>query len=156
MTQEEWDVVLSKKEVVFARTSPIHKLEIVARCQAVGHIVAVTGDGVNDSPAMKKSDLGVSMGISGSDISKEVAQMILLDDNFATIVDGIKEGRLIFGNLKKSIRYELTHIFPEVFPFLVFIVLGLPLGISSILILFIDLGTVSRASSRHLRCLNYC
>eukprot|EP00475_Leptophrys_vorax_P005425 TRINITY_DN13281_c0_g3_i2.p1 TRINITY_DN13281_c0_g3~~TRINITY_DN13281_c0_g3_i2.p1 ORF type:complete len:620 (-),score=194.27 TRINITY_DN13281_c0_g3_i2:53-1783(-) len=141
MTNAEWDTVLRKKEIVFARTSPVNKLEIVARCQAKGHVVAVTGDGVNDSPALKKADLGVSMGISGSDISKEVAGMILLDDNFATIVEGIKEGRLIFINLKKSIMYTLTHIGPEIWPFLLFIAGGLPVALSSLLILFIDLGT---------------
>jgi len=141
MTNDEWDAVLNKKEVVFASTSPIHKLQIVARCQAMGHIVGVTGDGVNDSPALKKADLGISMGISGSDISKEVAGMILLDDNFATIVDGIKEGRLIFTNLKKCIRYVLTHIIPEVWPFIFYIILGLPLALSSLQILMIDLGT---------------
>eukprot|EP00475_Leptophrys_vorax_P045385 TRINITY_DN9399_c0_g1_i1.p1 TRINITY_DN9399_c0_g1~~TRINITY_DN9399_c0_g1_i1.p1 ORF type:complete len:1122 (-),score=367.71 TRINITY_DN9399_c0_g1_i1:46-3411(-) len=141
MTNAEWEAVLRKKEVVFARTSPIHKLEIVARCQAMGHIVAVTGDGVNDSPALKKADLGVSMGISGSDISKEVAGMILLDDNFATIVDGIKEGRLIFVNLKKCIRYILTHIAAEIWPFLLYIAGGLPLALNSLQILMIDLGT---------------
>jgi sodium/potassium-transporting ATPase subunit alpha len=141
MTNQEWEVVLRKKEIAFARTSPIHKLEIVARCQALGHVVAVTGDGVNDSPALKKADLGISMGISGSDISKDVAGMILLDDNFATIVDGIKEGRLIFANLKKCVGYVLTHIAPEIWPFLFYIVAGLPLALNSIQILMIDLGT---------------
>eukprot|EP00475_Leptophrys_vorax_P045386 TRINITY_DN9399_c1_g1_i1.p1 TRINITY_DN9399_c1_g1~~TRINITY_DN9399_c1_g1_i1.p1 ORF type:complete len:957 (+),score=325.90 TRINITY_DN9399_c1_g1_i1:346-2871(+) len=141
MTNAEWEAVLRKKEVVFARTSPIHKLEIVARCQAMGHTVAVTGDGVNDSPALKKADLGISMGISGADISKEVAGMILLDDNFATIVDGIMEGRLIFINLKKTIAYILTHIVAELWPFLLYIAGGLPLPLGSLQILMIDLGT---------------
>jgi len=121
--------------------TPLHKLEIVARCQALGHVVAVTGDGVNDSPALKRADLGISMGITGSDVSKAAAKMILLDDNFVTVVHGITQGRLIFENLKKSIQYTLTHIFPEIMPFLLFIVAGLPVALSSILVLLIDLGT---------------
>ena len=114
LREEDWDRIFSKEEIIFARTSPKHKLEIVKRCQDRGHIVGVTGDGVNDSPALKKADLGIAMNISGSDVSKEAAAMILLDDNFASIISGIEQGRLIFANLKKSIRYTLTHIMPEV------------------------------------------
>ena len=140
-TDKDWDICLSKKEIVFARTSPRHKVIIVTKSQKKGHIVGVSGDGVNDSPALKKADLGISMNKSASDVSKDAAAMILLDDNFASIVVGIHEGRLIFANLKKSIRYTLTHIVAEIVPFLIFILIGLPLAISSLLILIIDLGT---------------
>ncbi|KAI9599991.1 hypothetical protein KEM48_000108 [Puccinia striiformis f. sp. tritici PST-130] len=136
----QWDIILNKTEIVFARTSPKHKLEIVKRAQALGHIVGVTGDGVNDSPALKKADLGIAMNISGSDVSKEAANMILLDDNFASVVDGVREGRLIFTNLKRSIQYTVTHSVPEVIPQLLYVIVPIPLPLSAILILVIDLG----------------
>lgn len=89
---------------------------IVKQAQAYGHIVAVSGDGVNDAPALKSADLGISMNKTGADVSKEAAGMILLDDNFPTVVEGVKEGRAIFANLKKCIRYTLTYTIPETFP----------------------------------------
>ncbi|KAJ2781370.1 hypothetical protein GGI15_003236 [Coemansia interrupta] len=140
MSDADWEHVFRKPEVIFARTSPRNKLDIVARAQTLGHICAVTGDGVNDAPALKKADLGVAMNASGSDVSKEAASMILLDDNFASIVRGIEEGRLIFANLKKSIRYTLTHSTPEVIPQILYIIVPLPAMITSIMILVIDLG----------------
>ncbi|KAF7799696.1 hypothetical protein EIP86_010938 [Pleurotus ostreatoroseus] len=136
----QWDQIFSKDEIVFARTSPQHKLEIVKRAQALGHIVGVTGDGVNDSPALKKADLGIAMNISGSDVSKEAANMILLDDNFASTVKGVAEGRQIFANLKRSIQYTISHSTPEVIPQLLYVVVPIPLPLSAILILVIDLG----------------
>lgn len=132
----EW---ISKKEVVFARTTPSQKLLIVDACQRAGHVVAVTGDGVNDSPAIKKADIGIAMG-SGSDVAKNAADMLLLDDNFSSIVNGVEEGRLIFDNLKKSIVYTLQSNIPEIVPFIFFILLQIPLPLSTVLILCIDLG----------------
>ncbi|XP_040086060.1 sodium/potassium-transporting ATPase subunit alpha-4 [Oryx dammah] len=142
MNPEQLDEILQNHtEIVFARTSPQQKLIIVEGCQRLGAIVAVTGDGVNDSPALKKADIGIAMGIAGSDVSKQAADMILLDDNFASIVTGVEEGRLIFDNLKKSIAYTLTSNIPEITPFLMFIILGIPLPLGTITILCIDLGT---------------
>merc|ERR1711998_782292 len=134
---QEW---ISKPEVVFARTTPSQKLLIVAACQKAGHVVAVTGDGVNDSPAIKKADIGIAMG-SGSDVAKNAADMLLLDDNFSSIVNGVEEGRLIFDNLKKSIAYTLSSNIPEISPFIFFILFQTPLPLSTVLILCIDLGT---------------
>ena len=135
------DILMNHTEIVFARTSPQQKLIIVEGCQRMGAIVAVTGDGVNDSPALKKADIGVAMGIAGSDVSKQAADMILLDDNFASIVTGVEEGRLIFDNLKKSIAYTLTSNIPEISPFLLFIIADIPLPLGTVTILCIDLGT---------------
>merc|ERR1712214_182882 len=135
------EILMYHTEIVFARTSPQQKLIIVEGCQRMGAIVAVTGDGVNDSPALKKADIGVAMGIAGSDVSKQAADMILLDDNFASIVTGVEEGRLIFDNLKKSIAYTLTSNIPEISPFLVFILADVPLPLGTVTILCIDLGT---------------
>lgn len=135
------EILRNHSEIVFARTSPQQKLIIVEGCQKLGSIVAVTGDGVNDSPALKKADIGVAMGIAGSDVSKQAADMILLDDNFASIVTGVEEGRLIFDNLKKSIAYTLTSNIPEISPFLMFILLSIPLPLGTVTILCIDLGT---------------
>merc|ERR1712200_43838 len=135
------EILMYHTEIVFARTSPQQKLIIVEGCQRMGRIVAVTGDGVNDSPALKKADIGVAMGIAGSDVSKQAADMILLDDNFASIVTGVEEGRLIFDNLKKSIAYTLTSNIPEISPFLIFILADVPLPLGTVTILCIDLGT---------------
>merc|ERR550532_2208652 len=136
-----WNRVLNKKNCVFARTSPQQKLLIVTAVQARGGIVAVTGDGVNDSPALKKADIGVAMGITGTEVAKEAADMILLDDNFASIVNGVEEGRIIFDNLKKSIAYTLSSNIPEIAPFLLFQTAAIPLPLSTVMILLVDLGT---------------
>uniref|UniRef100_A0A8C7HN04 Sodium/potassium-transporting ATPase subunit alpha n=1 Tax=Oncorhynchus kisutch TaxID=8019 RepID=A0A8C7HN04_ONCKI len=142
MSSEELDEALrSHPEMVFARTSPQQKLIIVESCQRLGSIVAVTGDGVNDSPALKKADIGIAMGIAGSDAAKNAADMILLDDNFASIVTGVEQGRLIFDNLKKSIAYTLTKNIPELTPYLIYITVSVPLPLGCITILMIELAT---------------
>ncbi|XP_056674668.1 potassium-transporting ATPase alpha chain 2-like [Monodelphis domestica] len=142
MSPEQLDELLKNhSEIVFARTSPQQKLIIVEGCQRQDAIVAVTGDGVNDSPALKKANIGIAMGFAGSDAAKNAADMVLLDDNFSSIVTGIEEGRLIFDNMKKIIAFTLTKNIAELCPFLIFIIAGVPLPIGTIAILFIDLGT---------------
>ncbi|XP_063842469.1 sodium/potassium-transporting ATPase subunit alpha-like isoform X2 [Scylla paramamosain] len=134
-------VFSSHQEIVFARTSPQQKLIVVEGFQETGAIVAATGDGVNDAPALKKADIGVAMGISGTEVSKEAADLILMDDNFASIVRGVEEGRIIFDNLKKSVMYTLTSKVSEVGPFIFFVIARIPLPLGAITILCIDLGT---------------
>ncbi|XP_006832120.1 PREDICTED: potassium-transporting ATPase alpha chain 2-like [Chrysochloris asiatica] len=142
MSPEELDAILAHySEIVFARTSPQQKLTIVEGCQRLGAVVAVTGDGVNDSPALKKADIGIAMGLAGSDAAKNAADMVLLDDNFASIVTGVEEGRLIFDNLKKSIAYTLTKNMALLCPYLIYVIVGLPLPIGAIATLFSDLST---------------
>ena len=139
--KEKWDFVLGHEQLVFARVSPVHKLMIVQNAKERGEIVAVTGDGVNDAPALKKGSIGIAMGIAGKDVTIKAAAMVLMDDNFASIVNGVEEGRLIFDNLKKSIAYTLTSNIPEIGPFICYIVLSIPLPLSTVLILCVDLGT---------------
>ncbi|MDH4116358.1 MAG: cation-transporting P-type ATPase [Acidimicrobiia bacterium] len=130
-------------EVLFARSTPEHKLRVVTALRDAGHVVAVTGDGVNDAPALKRADIGVAMGLSGTDVAKEAADMILLDDNFASIVAAIEEGRAVFANIKRFTTYILTSNTPEAIPFIVFVFSGgsIPLALDVMHILAIDLGT---------------
>jgi magnesium-transporting ATPase (P-type) len=141
MSQEELTAVLTKGQLIFARATPEDKLRIVAGLQAMGEVVAVTGDGVNDAPALKRADIGVAMGISGTDVAREAADMILVDDNFATIVAAIEEGRGIFDNMRKFIVYVFAHLSPEAIPFIFFALFRIPLPITPMQILAIDLGT---------------
>ena len=107
----------------------------------MGYVVAVTGDGVNDSPAIKQADIGISMGITGSDVAKDAADMILLDDSFAGIIKGIQEGRRIFDNLKKVIAYNMSSNIPELIPFITIILFLIPLPLSTFLVICISIGT---------------
>ncbi|MDR1629332.1 MAG: cation-translocating P-type ATPase [Oscillospiraceae bacterium] len=130
-----------QKTTVFARVSPRHKLQIVRAYKQLGHVVAMTGDGVNDAPAIKEADIGVSMGISGTDVAKEAADVILLDDNFATLVAAIEEGRMIYQNIRKFIRYLLSCNVGEVLTMFVGMLVGLPVVLLPIQILWINLVT---------------
>ncbi|EGR27496.1 K antiporter P-type alpha subunit family protein, putative [Ichthyophthirius multifiliis] len=132
---------VKKDYCVFARTTPAQKLQIVKACQSQGYICAVTGDGVNDSPAIKQADIGISMNLSGADVTKDAADMILLDDDFASIINGVEEGRKIFDNLKKTIVYLLTSNIPQLIPFLINVIFGYPLPLSSMFVLCICVGT---------------
>lgn len=127
--------------VLFARTSPAHKLAIVNALRANGQIVAVTGDGVNDAPALKAADIGVAMGKRGSDVAREAADMVITDDNFASIVSAIRLGRAIYANMGKFTTYIFASNVPELVPFLAFVFLGIPLPLTVMQILAVDLGT---------------
>jgi len=133
--------LVAEPGVLFARTSPAHKLAIVSSLKALGEVVAVTGDGVNDAPALKAADIGVAMGRRGSDVAKEAAVMVITDDNFASIVTAIRQGRAIYANVGKFVSYIFASNVPELVPFLAFVLLGIPLPLTLMQILAVDLGT---------------
>ena len=137
------DLLARGEEIVFARSSPEDKLRIASRLQAAGHVVAMTGDGVNDAPALRQADIGVAMGATGTDVAREAATMVLTDDDFATIVRAIESGRRVYDNVRKFILYIFAHAVPEIVPFLLFALSGgaVPLGLTVTQILLIDLGT---------------
>uniref|UniRef100_A0AC35TGJ0 Cation_ATPase_N domain-containing protein n=1 Tax=Rhabditophanes sp. KR3021 TaxID=114890 RepID=A0AC35TGJ0_9BILA len=141
MSTKEWDHLLKHKYIIFARTLPFQKLQIVEECQKRGETVAVTGGGANDAPALAIANIGIAMGRQSSDLAKTAADIIVLDDNFASIVKGIEEGRLLYDNLRLSIAYTLAHILPEVFPIILNFLLGMPLGLEPLQILSIDLAS---------------
>jgi magnesium-transporting ATPase (P-type) len=211
-TEAEWDAVLSKGELVFARTTPQQKLEIVGHLQRLKEIVAVTGDGVNDAPALRKADIGVAMGnpqarmssiiafcfaltcaplsvaaavghdiqmcpclcadatprrtghmvrsactrpralVQSSEVAREAASVVLLDDNFASLVAAITEGRVLYDNLKKTIAYTLAHIAPETLAVILNLALGMPLGLGPLLVLSIDLFTEQARARADVNC----
>jgi hypothetical protein len=136
-------VLTEHREIIFARNSPEAKLRIADALRALGEVVAMTGDGVNDAPALKRADIGIAMGRSGTDVARDAATMILTDDNFASIVVAVGEGRRVYDNVRKFIFYIFVHATPEVVPFLLYALSGgrIPLPLTVLQILAIDLGT---------------
>jgi calcium-translocating P-type ATPase len=141
LTEAELQTALGQPEIIFARVGATQKMDIVAALQRKGHVVAVTGDGVNDAPALRRADIGIAMAITGTDVAKEAADMVLLDDNFASIVAAIEEGRAVFENIRKFLTYILTSNVPELVPYLAFALFRIPLPLTIMQILAVDLGT---------------
>jgi calcium-translocating P-type ATPase len=141
MTPAQLQMVLDSPEVIFARVTAEQKMLVVNALKNKGEIVAVTGDGVNDAPALKSAHIGIAMGLAGTDVAKAAADMILLDDNFASIVNAVEEGRAVFENIRKFLTYILASNVPELIPFLAFVLFKIPLPLTIIQILAVDLGT---------------
>jgi magnesium-transporting ATPase (P-type) len=141
MGEIELHALLAEREIIFARMAPEHKLRLVATFQAMGEVVAVIGDGVNDAPALRKSDVGIVMGVVGTDVAKEAADVIITNDDFGTITTALAEGRAIYDNLRKFTSYIFASNVPEIAPFLITALTGIPLALNVLQILAIDLGT---------------
>ena len=141
LSHRELKELLKKGETIFARVAPKDKLRVVSTLQEIGEIAAVTGDGVNDAPALKKADIGIAMGMRGSDVAKESAEIVLADDNFATIVEAIREGRAVYANIRKFVTYIFASNIPEIVPFIAFVLFKIPLPLTVMQILAVDLGT---------------
>jgi magnesium-transporting ATPase (P-type) len=129
------------EEIIFARMAPEHKLRLVAAYQSQGEVVAVIGDGVNDAPALRKADIGIAMGLSGTDVAKEAADMVLINDKFSGVITAIEEGRAIYDNLRKFVTYIFASNVPEIIPFVAMALFKIPLALTVPQILAIDLGT---------------
>ena len=141
MTDEQLQLALDLPGVQFARMDPADKRRVIEAFKRKKDIVAVTGDGVNDAPALRAADIGIAMGIAGTDVAREAADVVLVDDNFATIVNAVEEGRAIFSNIRKFLAYVLTSNVPELVPYLAMVLFRVPLAITIMQILAIDLGT---------------
>ena len=164
MAEDDLQEELQKdQDVIFARVAPEHKMEVVTALKDLGQIVAVTGDGVNDAPALKKADIGVAMGLTGTDVAREAATMILLDDSFASIIKAVEQGRGVYANVRKMVTYIFSHNMAQLFPFIFAAAAGVhlvPLGALQVLAIDLGsdvlpglaLGTEPPGAGRHGRC----
>ncbi|HSD33760.1 MAG TPA: cation-transporting P-type ATPase [Gemmatimonadales bacterium] len=141
VSDTQLQLALDAPEIVFARVNPDQKMRIVSVLKRKGAIVAATGDGVNDAPALRQADVGIAMGLTGTEVAREAADIVLADDNFASIVNAVEEGRTVFANIRKFLTYILTSNVPELIPYLAFVLLRIPLALTIVQILAVDLGT---------------
>lgn len=143
MTADQLSAALGAPEIIFARVGPAQKLRIVETLRARGEVVAVTGDGVNDAPSLRAAHIGIAMGVAGSDVAKAAADMVLLDDDFASIIHAVEEGRTVFQNIRKFLTYILVHNVAELVPYLAFALFAIPLPLTPVQALAVDMGTDS-------------